>query len=54
MRFALSALVLLLPGAALAGEGYINVVAVPEPASLALMAAGIGGLALARRLRRRR
>lgn len=51
MRLALSALALLIPGAALAGNNLPPLVAVPEPTTLALVAAAVGGLALARKLR---
>lgn len=54
MRFLLSALALLAPGVARAGNDDVIVVAVPEPTTLAIMAAAVGGLVAVRKLRGRR
>ena len=53
MRFLLSALALLTPGMAIAGAEVelTTAVPVPEPATLAIMGAAVGGLVVIRKLR---
>ena len=54
MRPFLSALAVLIPGVALAGNDEVFAVPVPEPTTLAIMAAAVGGLVAVRKLRGRR
>lgn len=51
MRLAVAALAALMPAQAFAGLVVSPAVTVPEPATLAILAAAVGGLALVRTLR---
>ena len=51
MRLFLAALAMLTPGVALAEIDVVPTVPVPEPASIAIVAAAVGGLVLVRNLR---